>query len=177
MSPRIKLLATLLALAPALQAAEPERAVERVDLRRNAGTWYEQAHLPLFFQRDCARDTTATYTLRDDGRIDVLNRCTKADGTTKQANGVARRVGDSTSKLEVRFAPTAFSFLPFVWGDYWIIDLDEDYRWALVGTPSRDNLWILSRDRVLDPTVRTGLVERARAMGYPVEKLIDTPQG
>ena len=60
MSLRIKLLATLLALAPALQAAEPVRAVERVDLRRYAGTWYEQAHLPLFFQRDCARDTTAT---------------------------------------------------------------------------------------------------------------------
>ena len=168
--------ALLLALSTAATAAS-NTPVPAVDLQRYAGTWYEQAHLPMFFQRHCARDTTATYTLRDDGRIDVLNRCTTKDGRVQQARGVARRVGDSTSKLQVRFAPAALSFLPFVWGDYWIVALDDDYRWALVGSPSRDYLWLLSRDRVLDPALRAQLVERARAMGYPVEKLVDTPQG
>lgn len=167
--------ALLFALS-ATVAAEPNVPVPAVDLQRYAGTWYEQAHLPLFFQRDCERNTTATYTLRDDGRIDVVNRCTTADGRVKESRGVARRVGDSTSKLQVRFAPAVLSFLPFVWGDYWIIALDDDYRWALVGSPSREYLWILSRDRVLDPDVRSKLVERARGMGYPVEKLVSTLQ-
>jgi apolipoprotein D and lipocalin family protein len=162
--------------APVLAATVPNRPVARVDLARYAGTWYEQARLPMYFQRDCARDTSATYTLRDDGRIDVLNRCTTADGRLKQAQGVARRVGDSSSQLEVRFAPAFLSFLPFVWGDYWIVGLDDDYRWAIVGSPDRETLWILSRDRVLDPTLRAALVGRARAMGYPVGKLISSPQ-
>lgn len=150
--------------------------VASVDLKRYAGTWYEQARLPMFFQRKCARNTTATYTLRVDGRVDVLNQCTTAKGELVQAKGVARRVGDSTSQLEVRFAPAALSFLPFVWGDYWIVGLDADYRWAIVGSPGRDYLWILSRDRVLAPTLHAQLVERARAMGYPVERLVTTPQ-
>ncbi|GAB1596780.1 lipocalin family protein [Lysobacter claricitrinus] len=168
-------LAVMLIATPAA-AAELNRPVASVDLQRYAGTWYEQAHLPMFFQRDCARDTTATYTPRADGRIDVLNRCTTADGARKQAQGIARRVGDSTSQLEVRFAPAALSFLPFVWGDYWVVALDDDYRWAMVGSPGRDYLWILARDRVLDAGVRERLVERARAMGYPVERLVVTPQ-
>ncbi|WP_133478954.1 lipocalin family protein [Cognatilysobacter segetis] len=171
------LLALLLLVVPALHAAEPNRPVPNVDLARYAGTWYEQAHLPMFFQRDCARDTTATYTLRKDGRVDVLNRCTTKNGAIRQAQGVARRVGDSTSKLEVRFAPAWLSALPFVWGDYWVIGLDPDYRWAMVGAPGRDYLWILARDRVLDRATRDRLVERARAMGYPVDKLVFTPQG
>lgn len=175
--PLAPLLTLLLLATTALHAAEPNRPVASVDLARYAGTWHEQAHLPMFFQRDCARDTTATYTQRSDGRIDVLNRCTTKDGAIKQAKGVARRVGDSTSQLEVRFAPAWLSALPFVWGDYWIIGLAPDYRWAMVGSPGRDYLWILSRERVLDRAVRDGLVERARAMGYPVDKLVFTPQG
>lgn len=171
------LCAVLLAFAVPALRAEPNRPVDHVDLARYAGTWYEQARLPMYFQRHCARDTHARYTLRADGRIDVLNRCTRRDGSVQQAAGLARRVGGSTSRLEVRFAPAAFAFLPFVWGDYWIVGLDADYRWALVGSPGRDTLWILSRARTIAPTLRTELVERARAMGYPVERLVDSPQG
>ncbi|GAB6197495.1 lipocalin family protein [Lysobacter xanthus] len=170
---RLALLLVLSMLAaPVARAVEPNRAVAHVDLQRYAGTWYEQARLPMFFQRDCARDTSATYTLRDDGRIDVVNRCTTAQGGMKVATGVARRVDGSTSRLQVRFAPRWLGFLPIVWGDYWIVGLDDDYRWAIVGSPDRDYLWLLSRDRVLDRGVRDRLVERARAMGYPVEQLV-----
>lgn len=173
--------AALLALSATVHAdpspaPTPNTPVASVDLQRYAGNWYEQAHLPMFFQRKCVRNTAATYTLREDGRIDVLNRCTTADGRVQLAQGVARRVGNSTSKLQVRFAPAALSFLPFVWGDYWVVGLDDAYRWAMVGSPGRDYLWILSRDRVLDPAVRAQLIERARAMGYPVERLVTTPQ-
>lgn len=174
--PRLLLATLLLLVAPALRA-DPNRPVAHVDLARYAGTWYEQARLPVFFQRHCARDTSARYTLRPDGRIDVLNRCTRRDGSVQEAAGVARRVGDSTSRLQVRFAPAVFAFLPFVWGDYWIVGLDADYRWALVGSPDRETLWILSRERRIDPALRARLVERARAMGYPVERLVDSPQG
>ncbi|TZF89622.1 lipocalin family protein [Cognatilysobacter lacus] len=174
---RIALLLPLLMLIAPAQASEPNRPVAHVDLARYAGTWYEQAHLPMFFQRKCARDTVAQYTLRSDGRIDVVNRCTQTDGTVREARGVARRVGDSTSQLKVRFAPEWLGFLPFVWGDYWIVGLDDGYRWAMVGSPGRDYLWILSRERVLDVDTRNRLVERARSMGYPVGKLVFTPQG
>lgn len=166
------LLGVLLAFAVPALRAEPDRPVDHVDLARYAGTWYEQARLPMYFQRHRAR-----YTLRADGRIDVLNRCTRRDGSVQQTAGVARRVGGSTSRLEVRFAPAAFAFLPFVWGDDWIVGLDADYHWALVGSPDRETLWILSRERTIAPALRTELVERARAMGYPVERLVHSPQG
>lgn len=113
---RHALLSILLCVAATggAHAAEPNRPVPNVDLARYAGTWHEQARLPMFFQRKCVRDTTATYALRDDGRIDVVNRCATADGGVIEARGVARGVDGSTSQLEVRFAPAALGFLPFV---------------------------------------------------------------
>lgn len=169
---RTLLMLLLLVADPPATRAEPNRPVPGVDLARYAGTWHEQARLPMFFQRKCARDTTATYALRADGTVDVANRCTTAAGAVIEARGVARRVGDSGGQLEVRFAPAALGFLPFVWGDYWIVGLDDDYRWAMVGSPGRKTLWILSRDRVIDRALRDRLVERGRAMGYPVGELV-----
>ena len=118
----------------------PLRTVEHVDLQRYLGTWYEIASFPQRFQRGCTA-TTATYAMRADGQIDVLNRCRKGslDGPEKSAHGIARVVDRSTNaKLKVSF------FRPF-WGDYWIVDLAGDYSYAVVGHPSRDYLWILSR--------------------------------
>lgn len=164
--------------ADTLPPTRPNEPVAAVDLARYAGTWYEQAHLPMFFQRKCVADTTARYSVNDDGTVAVVNRCRTKDGSFDEARGVARVVDGRTSTLEVRFAPQWLSWLPMVWGDYWVIALDEsDYRWAMVGAPGRDYLWILSRSPQLDPAVRSRLIEQARAMGYPVEKLIDTPQG
>lgn len=139
-------IAALLALtlaAPAL--AEPPETVEQVDLSRYMGRWYEIALLPNFFQRGCARDTTAEYALRDDGRVAVTNRCVTDSGEVQQVEGVARVAEPETNaKLEVSF----FSLFgkDLFWGDYWVLDLGDDYQYALIGTPTRRWAWILSRD-------------------------------
>jgi apolipoprotein D and lipocalin family protein len=120
--------------------------VEKVDLSRYAGTWYEIARIPNRFQDQCVKNVTATYTLREDGEIDVINRCVEEDGSINEAEGIAQVVDEkSFSKLEVSFV----SFLgirPF-WGDYWILGLEENYQYAVIGDPSRDYGWILSRKK------------------------------
>ena len=160
--------------ASALDAQSPLRPVPQLDLQRYAGTWHEIARLPLAQEADCARDVTATYTPRPDGTIDVRNECTTADGRRIAADGVAR-VGDAPAKLQVRFAPRWLAMLPFVWADYWVIALDEEYRWAIVGEPDREHLWILSRERVLDKGTLDGLKARARMLGYELDALIVNP--
>lgn len=164
------------ASAPAATATEPNEAVSSVDLRRYSGKWYEIAHLPMFFQRKCVGDTTALYTPLADGTMAVRNRCRDEDGTFQQVDGEARQVGESTSKLEVRFAPGWLSWLPMVWGDYWVIALDEQYQWTMVGAPKADYLWILSRTPTMDDALREELLAKAQRMGYPVDKVELTPQ-
>jgi apolipoprotein D and lipocalin family protein len=102
--------------------------VPSVDILRYIGTWYEIARLPNRFQEKCAGDVTATYSILDNGEIMVVNRCRHENGEITEAEGRARRASDDepNTKLEVRFAPAFLSFLPFVWGDYWIIDLAPD---------------------------------------------------
>ena len=137
------------------------RTVAFVDLERYAGTWYEIAKLPNRFQKSCVGDVTAEYRVRDDGRLDVTNRCTTADGDEKQASGVARIVDEKTrSKLEVRFAPAFLSFLPMVWGDYWILDLAADYSHVVIGEPRRRYLWILARESAIGEAAYAGILER-----------------
>ncbi len=149
--------------------------VNHVDLKRYIGTWYEIARLPNSFQKQCARNTTATYTLRDDGRIDVLNKCTKSDGDVSQANGVARIVDTTTNaKLEVSFV--RFLGIQFFWGDYWIIGLDSEYRYAIVGTPSRKYGWILSRTPALSDEDQRTAFEILRSQGYNPSEFIKTEQ-
>lgn len=166
-------------LAPACAHGTTEReglppleTVEHVDLSRYLGTWYEIASYPQRFQAGCTA-TTATYSLRDDGTIDVLNRCRKdgLDGKLDEAKGRARVVDEATNaKLEVSF------FRPF-WGDYWIIDLDaEGYRYAVVGHPERDYLWILSREPELDPAVYEGILARLEEKHYDTSRLVKTLQ-
>ena len=147
------------------------RTVPSVDLGRYLGTWYEIASFPQHFQRGCT-GTTATYALRADGEIDVLNRCRKGglDGEEASARGRARVVDRSTNaKLEVSF------FRPF-WGDYWIVDLGPDYEYAAVGHPGRDYLWILSRTPTMDAAVYAGILARLQGQHYQVERLVRTPQ-
>jgi apolipoprotein D and lipocalin family protein len=149
----------------------PLEVVPAVDLTRYAGKWYEIARLPNRFQRDCAGDTTATYTLRSDGKITVLNECRTAGGRWKSAKGTAR-VADAkgpNTKLKVTF------FWPFS-GNYWIIHLDPEYRWAVVGEPGRDYLWVLSREPQLDAELYQQIVERVKQQGFDTGKLLKTPQ-
>ena len=158
------------------QARTPVRTVPSVDLERYRGDWFEIARFPNRFQRQCVGDVRASYARRPDGRIDVVNRCRTADGVT-EARGVARVVDEQTfAKLKVRFAPAWLSFLPVVWGDYWIIGLASDYSWAVVGDPNRDYLWILARAPRLDDE-RFGAARKAAAdNGFNVERLVRTPQ-
>ena len=157
--------------------AGPVRTVESVDLERYAGDWYEVARFPNRFQRDCAGDVQASYARRPDGRIDVVNRCRDAEGGTIEARGVARVVDARTSaKLKVRFAPAWLSLLPFVWGDYWILGLADDYSWAVVGSPDRDYLWILARRPEIDAGGYAAAVDVARANGFYVDRLVKTSQ-
>jgi apolipoprotein D and lipocalin family protein len=151
------------------------RVVPTVDYERYAGTWYEIARLPNRFERRCASDVTATYVPRNDGRVAVINQCLRADGRTDKATGIARRAdGQPSSVLQVRFAPAFLSFLPFVWGDYQIIDLGTDYDYAMVGAPSRSYLWILARQPVLRPDLYARLTDRARVQGFDVSRLVKT---
>ncbi|MGH8855904.1 MAG: lipocalin family protein [Telluria sp.] len=149
-----------------------------LDLKRYMGTWYEIAKFPNPFQKKCIGFTTATYSARADGRIDVVNRCSLGDGNTDVASGVARQVGGPASpRLEVRFAPAILSFLPIAWGDYWVIDLDPDYQLAAVSEPQREYLWILSRTPKADPAAYDALLGRLRAQGLDLNRLAPTRQG
>lgn len=150
--------------------------VDSVDLERYAGRWYEIARLPNRFQRQCDSDVSAYYQLREDGRIDVTNRCRRADGSFAQAKGVARRARADglEAALEVRFAPAWLSFLPLVWGDYRILALGADYDYAMVGSDNRRYLWVLSRTPTMDEQHLEYLLSRAREQGFETAALVRT---
>jgi apolipoprotein D and lipocalin family protein len=150
------------------------RTVPELDLSRYAGRWYEIARLPNRFQNRCVAEVTAEYELVADGTIRVVNQCRDANGALVRAEGRARldkREGPA-SRMRVRFAPAFLSFLSVVWGDYWVLDLTEDYGAALVGTPDRRYLWVLARDPELDPAVYERLLATARAQGFDLEPLV-----
>jgi apolipoprotein D and lipocalin family protein len=158
-------------VAPSRADDKPLEVVDAVDLERYLGRWYEIASYPMYFQKGCTA-TTADYSLRDDGLIQVINSCRKGslDGKLKQAKGRAKVVETETNaKLKVSF------FGPF-WGDYWIIDLDSDYRWAVVGVPSRKYLWILSRTPQMDPVIYDAIIGRLPDKGYDPKRLNTTLQ-
>jgi apolipoprotein D and lipocalin family protein len=170
-------LTLLLATLPPLTASAQTVAnapVKHLDLARYAGQWHEIAHLPLFFQRQCVDTITATYTALADGTIGVHNACRTKDGSMDTAEGIARKVAGKPGALQVRFAPAWLSWLPWVWADYWVIDLDPDYQWAVVGSPSRKYLWILSRSPSMPRAQFDELRKRAAQRGYPENELIMT---
>ncbi len=149
----------------------PLVTVPRVELERYLGTWYEIASFPQSFQEGCT-GSQAQYALRTDGELDVTNRCRlgSLDGEEKVARGRARVVDRTTNaKLEVSF------FRPF-WGDYWIVELGSNYEYAVVGHPSRDYLWILSREPFMAPETYNAVVARLQGLGYQVSRLNRTLQ-
>ena len=156
----------------------PLQAVAPVDLKRYAGLWHEQARLPNRFQKQCTGPVTAEYTPLEDGSIEVRNRCVVAGGNVEEAVGSARLVPVASQpgagRLQVRFAPAWLSWLPLVWGDYWILKLDRDYEVALVGTPDRQYLWVLSRVPQLDAGQLAAELDYARTLGFDVDKVVRT---
>ena len=153
---------------------EPPVTVRDFELERYDGRWFEIGNYPNTFQEGCA-GTTADYTIRDNGEVGVLNTCT-VNGSPNVAEGVARAVDLDQGKLEVSF------FGPF-FGDYWIVELgeadgaDADYTHAVVTSPSRDFLWILSRTPTLDETLLEDIFERLAAQGIDGERFVFTSQG
>ncbi|GEO03035.1 membrane protein [Adhaeribacter aerolatus] len=149
----------------------PLATVAAVDLNRYAGKWYEIAAFPQRFQKGC-HCTTAEYQVNPEGYVEVFNACrkNKPTGKLKSIKGKAFAVpGSNNSKLQVQF------FWPFT-GDYWVLALAEDYSYAVVGTPDRDNLWILSRTPAMAPTLYARLVQEIAEKGFEVSRLRKTNQ-
>jgi apolipoprotein D and lipocalin family protein len=158
-------------------AQEALTTIPSLNVQRYMGTWYEIAKYPNFFQKKCVSNTVANYEAQANGTIRVTNRCTDSDGKAKEALGEARQIGNATSpKLEVRFAPAWLSFLPLVWGDYWIIDLDADYQLVAISEPRQELLWVLSRTPAPNPEAFRLLTERLAKRGFDLKKMESTPQ-
>ena len=165
--------------AQATPAAELQavKTIPSIDVARYLGTWYEIAKFPNWFQRKCLSGTNANYQLKEDGNVKVTNRCKVEGGEMAQAIGTARQIGGATSpKLEVRFAPDWLAILPFVWGDYWVIDLDPQYQLAAVSDPRREYLWILSRTPKVNQKSYDDLLQRLVAQQFDLTQLSLTPQ-
>jgi apolipoprotein D and lipocalin family protein len=165
-----QLLISALLASPSLMAADlpPVQAVANVDLARYIGQWHEIARFPMYFQNQCVGDVTANYSQMENGKIKVINRCRTKDGEVDQAEGSASVVENSgNSQLKVSF------FWPFR-ADYWVIGLDPDYRWAVVGNPNRKYLWILSRTKTMTPSDLAAAKASAAAQGYALAQLISS---
>src|SRR6185436_15258079 len=157
--------------ALALEGRKDElEVVPSVDLTRYVGRWYEISRLPNAFQKKCADTVTANYTMRANGKIEVINRCRKASGEYATAKGTAKIVDKKTNaKLKVTF------FWPF-YGDYWILDLGPNYEYAVVGEPSRKYLWVLSRSPRMDEALYQQLLQKMAAKGFNTDRMIRTAQ-
>lgn len=153
------------------------KTVSSVDLKQYSGKWFEIARYPNKFQKDCVGNVTANYTLKTADSIEVLNQCVKKNGTIESATGKAQ-IDDKTTnaKLKVRFAPAVLSFIPGIWGDYWIIDLDDKYQYAVVGDPKRKYLWILSRTPEMSDAAYQNILRNVETLGYNPGKLVKTSQ-
>lgn len=170
----------LAGLSPAALAAEPGevRVMPAMDASRYAGTWYEISRIPNRLQGECAADVTSAVTVQGEGRLAVDNRCHDRDGRLIENDGLVRikAPGDVNTRLEVHFAPRWLAWLPAFWSDYYVIDLDPDYRYSVVATPDRQYLWVFSRTPSLDAATYDALLERVRAQGFDTRRLVPTRQ-
>jgi apolipoprotein D and lipocalin family protein len=175
------LAASVLAACTSVPAATDElpplRSVASVELSRYLGTWHEIARYPLGIQdRNCSRDTTATYQPLTGDSISVVNRCVQADGTPFVAEGTAWILDPvSQARLEVSFLPAWLRALPVGRGDDWVIDLAPDYSWVVIGEPRRRYLWILARTPRLPTDTYAAIVARLPMHGYDPARLVRSP--
>ncbi|NJS37296.1 MAG: lipocalin family protein [Brachymonas sp.] len=162
------------------QAPAALQTIASIELARYQGVWYQVALYPNRFQKMCASNTRATYALEEGNTVRVTNQCRTAEGKEVQAIGQAR-IGKeaaitqgqlSPPKLQVRFAPAWLSWLPMVWGNYWVIQLGADYRYAVVSEPEREFLWVLARDTQLSAGDWSAIEARLREQGYDPARLV-----
>ena len=174
---KVIVLSALLILGCSVISAKdlPLDTVEYVDLIKYSGRWFEIARIDQSFQKGCTA-VEANYIIRKDGDIDVINSCRLGSPDGEFKSGTARAwVKDkkSNAKLKVQFFLKKIKLNLFA-GDYWIIDLADDYSYAMVGDPSRKYFWILSRTKNMDDHLYDELIARARSWDFPVEKVIKT---
>lgn len=169
-----------LAIAPATiihKSASKPTTVDSVDLGKYAGSWYEIGRLPMYFQRSCAGDVTATYIGKTDSSgIRVINRCIGKDGKDIIAEGLAKAADSSGSKLKVTFLPSWIRWLPIGRADYWVLARDPDYQTALVGTPDNKYLWLLARSPNISQQTYAKYRQIAQQQGYDLKAFSLTPQ-
>ncbi|MGD8700518.1 MAG: lipocalin family protein [Gemmatimonadales bacterium] len=157
------------------QESDEPTTVESVDLERYVGLWYEIAKIPNRFQKKCASGTTAFYSIRDDGNIDVVNRCLDGDGEIVRAVGLAK-VEDAETNARLKVSFVNVLGIRLFWGDYWIIELGDDYEYAVVGHPKRDYGWILARTPALSDETIQQIHSLLREQGYSPEDFVSTLQ-
>ena len=156
---------------------KPLHVVEKVELDKYLGVWYEVARKPMYFQNKCDRDVSATYTLNENGNIAVDNRCYAQDGKLNQSSGEAFvQNAPFNSKLKVSFLPESIRWLPVGRGDYWILKIADDYQTVLVGEPKRKYMWVLSRSAQPDPAVVKEYLDYAQSVGFDLSDIIHTKQ-
>ena len=159
------------------KSASTPTTVDSVDLNEYAGTWYEIGRLPMYFQRKCAADVTANYTQKTDGSgIIVTNKCVSEDGSGITAEGLAKPVDESGSKLKVTFLPKWIRWIPVGRADYWVLARDADYKTALVGTPDKKYLWLLARSPNISQETYTKYRQVAQQQGYDLKEFTLTSQ-
>jgi apolipoprotein D and lipocalin family protein len=141
----------------------PLQTVEKVELNKYLGKWYEIAKFDHYFERGCSK-ANATYSLNPDSTIKVVNSCTK-DGKYNEAIGKAYATDNTNSKLKVSF------FWPF-YGNYWVLDLGKEYEYAVIGEPSRKYFWILSRTATIDFKLKNKIILQMKSWGYDSKRLI-----
>lgn len=173
-------LAAALALGLAVSAADapPLEPIASIELTRYTGTWYQVALFPNRFQAQCVADTSATYRALPDGTVEVLNRCRQADGTMDDVLGQARTDdsaidGDrlAPARLKVSFLPAWLRWIGLGWGRYWVIQLADDYRYAVVSEPSREYLWVLARRPSLSAEDDAAIRRTLAAQGFDLARL------
>lgn len=165
------------ASTPAAGSPGPLQSLPSLDVPPYMGTWYQIALFPNFFQRQCVSDTTATYRQLPGGTVEVTNRCRTDSGSIDQVIGAARPTGSlqgrtlAPAQLEVTFLPTWLRWLPVGWGRYWVIQLADDGRYAVISEPSREYLWILARQPRLSAADEAAIRARLQEQGFDLARL------
>ncbi len=159
------------------KSADTPTTVDKVDLKKYSGKWYEIGRMPLFFQRNCIGNVTATYTGQaGSSDITVLNECSGENSTVISSEGLAMPVDEMGSKLKVTFLPSWIRWLPVGRGDYWVLARDDNYQTALVGTPDKSNLWLLARTPNISQQTYSKYRQIAQQQGYDLKEFTLTPQ-
>ena len=170
----ITAVSALVAAVVAKNAKKALTSAAHVDLDRFVGSWFEIARLPDKQDKECVSDARATYARTEDG-LRLLSLCRRADGSIRRSTGRAKLTDDATqSRFKISYSSPTLDVLPFLWSDYTIIDVADDYSTAIVGAADRKHLWLLARQPAVDEAGRQDFLNKARAQGFDTSALVYT---